>query len=84
MTDADKKINKNIEEIAKTGGFSMAVIAIAYVRSKPFISVPILGLNSIKRVDAAIEACELRSSAEEVKSIDDLYVPRNVIITGQS
>ncbi|KAG9570367.1 hypothetical protein KCU71_g1372, partial [Aureobasidium melanogenum] len=84
MTDADKKNNKNIEEIAKTRGFSMAAIAIAYVQSKPFISVPILGLNSIKRVDAAIEACEFKLSAEEVKSIDDLYMPRNVIIIGQS
>ncbi|KAG9518437.1 Aldo/keto reductase, partial [Aureobasidium melanogenum] len=83
MTDSDKKINENIEEMAKTRGVSMAVIAIAYVQSKSFISAPVLGLNSIKRVDEAIEACEFRWSAEEVESIDDLYVPRNIITIGQ-
>ncbi|KAG9568133.1 Aldo/keto reductase, partial [Aureobasidium melanogenum] len=84
MTSADKEINEKIEEIAKARGVSMAVIAIAYVQSKPFISAPILGLNSIKRIDEAIEACEFELSAEEVKSIDDLYVPRNIIIIGQT
>lgn len=84
MTDADKKINVKIEEIAKTRGVSMAVIAIAYVQLKPFISATILGLNSINRVDEAIEACQFELSAGEVESIDALYVPRNIIIIGQS
>ncbi|KAH0174181.1 hypothetical protein KCU67_g908, partial [Aureobasidium melanogenum] len=83
MTDADK-INENIGENAKTRGVSMAVIAIAYVQSKPFISATILGMNSINRVDEAIEACQYELSAEEVESIDALYVPRNIIIIGQS
>ncbi|KAI5237105.1 Aldo/keto reductase [Aureobasidium subglaciale] len=38
MTDADKAINEKIEEIAKTRGVSIAIIAIAFVLSKPFIS----------------------------------------------
>ncbi|THZ76374.1 Aldo/keto reductase [Aureobasidium pullulans] len=79
MTDADKKINEKIEEIAKARSVSMAVIAIAYVLAKPFISAPILGLSSVKRVDEAIEASTFELSAEEIKSIDDLYVPRNII-----
>ena len=79
MTDADKKINEKIEEIAKARSVSMAVIAIAYVLAKPFISAPILGLSSVKRVDEAIQASTFELSAEEIKSIDDLYVPRNII-----
>lgn len=75
-TDADKTINQKIQEIAKKRGVSMAVVAIAWTLSKPFIHSPIVGLSSKKRVDEAIEAIHFDLTAEEVKSIDDLYVPK--------
>lgn len=75
-TEADKKTNLKIAEIAKNRGVSMAVIAIAWTLSKPFIHSPILGLSSKKRVDEAIEAIHFEMTAEEIKSIDDLYVAK--------
>lgn len=72
-TDSDKKTNKRIEEIAKDRGTSMAVVAIAWSLSKPFISSPIVGLSSEKRVDEALEAVNFELTEEEIKSIDDLY-----------
>lgn len=79
MSDADKKINEKIEEIAEKRGVSMAVIAIAYVLSKPFISAPILGMSKKERIDEAIQAAEFELKEDEVKEIDELYVPKPVV-----
>ena len=75
-TEADKKINKRVEEIAKDRGTTMAVVAIAYTLSKPFIHSPIVGLSSEKRVDEAIEAVHFELTEAEIKSIEDLYEPK--------
>lgn len=76
FSDADKKTNAKVQEIAKDRGVSMAVVAIAWTLSKPFIHSPILGLSSTKRVDEAIEAMNFELTEEEIKSIDELYVPK--------
>lgn len=78
-TDSDKKTNARIDEIAKARGTSMAVVAIAWSLSKPFISSPIVGLSSEKRVDEAIEAINFELTEEEIKSIDDLYEKHDTI-----
>ena len=72
-TESDKKTNAKIEEIAKARGTTMAVVAIAWSLSKPFIHSPIVGLSSEKRVDEALEAVNFELTDEEIKSIDDLY-----------
>jgi aryl-alcohol dehydrogenase-like predicted oxidoreductase len=77
-SDADKAINRQIEEIAKKRGVSMATVAIAWSLSKPFITAPILGMSKKERVDEAVAAISFDLSEEEVKSIDDIYVPKRV------
>ncbi|KAL2826682.1 Aldo/keto reductase [Aspergillus cavernicola] len=79
VSDADKKINEQIQEIAGRRGVSMATVAIAWTLSKPFITAPILGMSSKARVDEAVQAVSFELGAEELKSIDDLYEPKNVI-----
>ncbi|KAB8345913.1 hypothetical protein FH972_022967 [Carpinus fangiana] len=78
ITEADKKINEKIEEIAKARGVSMAVVAIAWTLSKPYIHSPILGLSKPERVDEAIAATEFTLTEDEIKAIEDLYVPKPV------
>lgn len=78
-TDADKAINSQIEIIAKSREVSMATVAIAWSLSKPFITAPILGMSKKERIDEAVAAIFFELSEEEIKSIDDLYVPKNVI-----
>ena len=78
ITEADKKINDKVNEIAQEHKVSMAAVAIAWSLSKPFISAPILGLSKPERIDEAIAATELKLTEEEIKSIDNLYVPKAV------
>lgn len=77
-TEVDKKINEKIEEIAKQHDVSMTIVAIAWSLSKPFVTAPILGMSKKERVDEAVKATEFNLTWEEVKSIDDLYVPKPV------
>lgn len=79
MSETDQKINKRVEEIAEKRGVSMAVVAIAWSLSKPFMTSPIVGMSKIERVKEAVEAVNFELTDEEVKSIDDLYQPKNVI-----
>ena len=77
-TETDKKINEQIEKLAKQHGVSMATVAIAWSLSKPFITAPILGMSKKERVDEAIAAISFTLSPEELKSIDVLYQPKKV------
>ncbi|KAH8655039.1 NADP-dependent oxidoreductase domain-containing protein [Tricladium varicosporioides] len=78
-TEADKKINQKIEEIAEKRGTSMAVVAMAWSLSKPFMTAPIVGMSKIERVNEAVTAIDFELSEEEIESIDSLYIPKNVM-----
>ena len=78
-TEADKRINEQIEKIAQQHGVSMATVAIAWSLSKPFITAPILGMSKKERVDEAVKAIDFELSSAELKSIDDLYEPKRVL-----
>lgn len=78
FTDTDRKINERIEEIATARGVSMAIVSLAWCLSKPFITSPIVGMSKKERVDEAIQAAEFELSEEEIKKIDELYVPKAV------
>jgi len=79
ITETDKKINEQIETIAKKRGTSMAIVSIAWSLSKPFMTAPILGMSKVERIKEAVEAVNFELTKEEIKSIDQLYVPRDII-----
>ncbi|KUJ13876.1 Aldo/keto reductase [Mollisia scopiformis] len=78
-TDADKKINEKVEEIAKKRGTTMTVVALAWSLSKPFMTAPIIGMSKKERVDEAVQAINFELSKEDIESIDNLYEPKKVI-----
>ena len=73
FTEQDESINIKIGEIAKERKVSMATVALAWVRSKPFIHSPILGMNSIDRVKEMVAALDFELTKEEIDSINGLY-----------
>lgn len=68
-----KEIVDRVEEIAKKKGVSMAVISIAWVLSKG--AYPIVGLNSIERVNEALQALDVRLTDEETTYLEEKYLP---------
>jgi aryl-alcohol dehydrogenase-like predicted oxidoreductase len=77
----DDAVNKIIigivEEIAEERKLPMAVVAAAWCLHKGMN--PIVGLNSKKRIDEAVEAVKVTLTAEEVGRLEAVYVPRSVI-----
>jgi aryl-alcohol dehydrogenase-like predicted oxidoreductase len=76
FTDADRKINEKVEEIAKKRDVSMATVAIAWSLSKPYMTSPIIGMSKVERVQEAVDAVNFELTKEEIESIDSLYEPR--------
>ncbi|CCF38993.1 aldo-keto reductase [Colletotrichum higginsianum] len=77
LTEVDENIIRRVGELAQKKGWSMSHVALAWIRSKG--GVPITGFNSIKRID---EAGELRGkilSEDEVKYLEEPYVPKNIV-----
>lgn len=79
VTGEDVSVIGRVEELAKRKGCSMAQIATVWSLMKGVN--PILGLSSKKRVDEAVEAVGLYERGllvdEDVKFLDELYVPKN-------
>lgn len=77
-TDEDIKTIKQVEKLAEAKGSSMAQIGLAWCLRKGVN--PIVGLSSTRRVDEAVQAVALFEEGfltdEDVKSLDDLYIPK--------
>ncbi|GIJ81674.1 hypothetical protein Asppvi_000173 [Aspergillus pseudoviridinutans] len=77
LTKADEEIISRVERVAEQKGWKMSQVALSWLRSKG--TVPIVGLDSLSRLE---EACDLRGrklTADEVKFLEEPYVPKNII-----
>lgn len=74
---ADEAIVGRVEEIAKQKGVTMAQVAIAWCLDHPNEN-PILGLNSLDRIDEAVSAISVRLSREEIRYLEELYVTKSI------
>ena len=52
----------------------MTQVATAWCISKG--CCPIIGLNKTERMDEAVEACKIKLSDEDVKYLEEPYVPK--------
>ena len=75
--EADKKIVATVEAIAKEKGTNMAAIATAWTLSKPGVC-PIVGMNSKERIDQAVAASKVTLTEEEIKRLEEHYVPKKI------
>ncbi len=55
-----------------------AQVALAWVLQKSVISAPIVGATKAHHLDDAVAALSLKLSADEVKQLEELYVPHAV------
>ena len=77
LPEADVSIISRVEELAKRKGWKMGHVALAWLSHKG-ISSPICGFSSVARLDEALEARGKELTAEEVKFLEELYIPKNI------
>ncbi|EMG47739.1 AAD16 putative aryl-alcohol dehydrogenase AAD16 [Candida maltosa Xu316] len=78
LTDVDKEIISRVEKIAKDRDTSMAVVATAWTISKG--CNPIVGLSSVERIDDILKATVFKLSNDEIKYLEEPYVPKIPIV----
>ena len=71
----DEEIVGRVEKVAKKMGKSMAQIAMAWTMSKKDVC-PIVGLSKKERMDEAVDACSINLSEEDVKYLEEPYMPK--------
>jgi aryl-alcohol dehydrogenase (NADP+) len=77
--DDDFLVADRAAEVAKERGVSASQVALAWVLSKPYISAPIIGSSKETHLDEAIAALDIKLSEDEVKRLEELYLPHPVL-----
>ena len=77
LPEADVKIIGKVEELAKKKGWNMSHVALAWLDYKG-ISSPIIGFSKVERIDEALEMRGKTLTEEEVKTLEEEYIPKNV------
>jgi aryl-alcohol dehydrogenase-like predicted oxidoreductase len=65
-----------VQELAEKKGWKMSHVALAWTNKR--VSSPIIGFNSIERMDEAIEARGKTLTEEEEKYLEELYRPKPI------
>jgi len=76
--DEDKKVVDAVSEISKERGVSQAQLALAWLLSKPAVTAPIVGTTKMKHLEDAIAAVSIKLSDDEIKRLEEKYVPHTV------
>lgn len=74
--ESNHAIIDTIGKIADERGVSRAQIALAWLRSKPVVTAPIVGANSIEQINDAVASLELELTDDEIRALQAPYTPR--------
>jgi aryl-alcohol dehydrogenase-like predicted oxidoreductase len=74
----DWAIVDEVQAIAKGHGVPMARVALAWLLGRPGVTAPIVGATKLEHLEDAIQALDLRLSAEETARLEAPYTPHTV------
>src|SRR5208282_3566610 len=74
----DEAIRKRIVETAEKPGTKPAVVALAWVLSKPYVTAPIVGASKPHHLADAVAAVELKLDARTIAKLEEPYQPKAV------
>jgi 1-deoxyxylulose-5-phosphate synthase len=74
----DRTVVDRLTEIAKQRGIPQARVALAWVLSKKFVHSPIVGATKPHHLDDAIASVSVKLSDEEIRLLEEPYVPHRV------
>ena len=76
--EADRRVIDRVGEVAQRLGRPRAQVALAWLLANPVIAAPIIGASRPHHLDDALGALEVRLSAEDVKALEEPYLPHAV------
>jgi aryl-alcohol dehydrogenase-like predicted oxidoreductase len=75
----DEAIRRRVVETAEKHGVKPAVVALAWVLSKPYVTAPIVGASKPHHLDDAIAALSLKLDARTIARLEQPYQPKAVV-----
>ena len=73
--DIDIPVIQRVKEVSEKMKISMAQVALAWILSKPLVASPVVGCTKIKQLEEVCEAVKIKLSQEDIKYLEELYVP---------
>ena len=73
------QIIDRVVEIADKLGHSPAQIALAWMLTKPHCTSPIVGVGKVENLYDIIGSLDIKLSEEDIKYLEEPYIPRNLI-----
>jgi 1-deoxyxylulose-5-phosphate synthase len=73
---SDRAIIEAVGQVAEARGITRAQVALAWLRSKPVVTAPIVGASSRQQIDAAAAVLDIELNGEEISSLEAPYTPR--------
>ena len=77
--DEDFRVAERAREIAREHQATASQIALAWMLHKPFITAPIIGSSKLDHLNESIAALEIKLTPEEMKRLEELYLPHPVL-----
>jgi 1-deoxyxylulose-5-phosphate synthase len=74
--DSDRAILDAVGAVAAGRGVSRAQVALAWLRSKPVVTAPLVGANTPAQIDEAVASLDLTLTAAEIAALERPYTPR--------
>lgn len=78
MERFDYPIVERVHELAEKYNVQMAEVALAWEWAKG-VTAPIIGATKNSHLDSAVKALDVKLTADEVKYLDELYVPHPIV-----
>lgn len=76
--DFDFEIANRAADVAAKRGVTPAQVALAWLRSRPGVTAPVLGVTRIEHLEEAVASLGLALAPDEVRFLEECYQPHTV------
>jgi aryl-alcohol dehydrogenase-like predicted oxidoreductase len=74
--DSDKAIIDAVGAVADARGVTRAQIALAWLRTNPVVTAPLVGASTTAQIDDAVASLEITLTPDEIDRLEAPYTPR--------
>lgn len=78
-TESDDKVIARVQALAAAKAVPPARIALAWLLHKPGVTAPIVGASKPPHLQDAVGALSIKLTAEEIRTLEEPYVPHPVV-----
>ena len=74
--NSDRAIIDAVGRVADGRGVARAQVALAWLRTKPVVTAPLVGASSTQQIDEAVMSLDIELSDDEIRILEAPYTPR--------